>query len=147
VSKIVFTPKAEEPATEATITVPETITDGKFYYTTFSSDKALDFSDVEGIEAYTGVKKIGTDAYLTLTQVEQIPANTGVVIKAAKAKDYTIPFAEGDVEAPEANDLIAAVETVSISLAIICHPSLVTTSTSAALMVMVTFLLALPICR
>lgn len=115
VSKIVFTPKAEEPATVATITVPETITDGKYYYTTFSSDKALDFSDVEGIEAYTGVKKIGTDAYLTLTQVEQIPANTGVVIKAAKAKDYTIPFAEGDVEAPEANDLIAAVETVSSS--------------------------------
>lgn len=111
---ITFTPKAEEPATEATITVPETITDGKFYYTTFSSDKALDFSDVEGIEAYTGVKT-GNGAYLTLTQVEQIPANTGVVIKAAEAKDYTIPFAEGDVEAPEANDLIAAVETVSSS--------------------------------
>lgn len=114
VSKIVFTPKAEEPATVATITVPETITDGEFYYTTFSSDKALDFSGVKGIEAYTGVKT-GNGAYLTLTQVEQIPANTGVVIKAAKAKDYTIPFAEGDVEAPEANDLIAAVETVSSS--------------------------------
>lgn len=108
---ITFTPKAEEPATEATITVPETITDGEYYYTTFSSDKALDFSDVEGIEAYVAVKNCSTyPAKVNLTQVEQIPANTGVLIRATAAQDYIVPFAENDVILEATNDLIANLE-------------------------------------
>lgn len=108
---ITFTPKAEEPATKATITVPETITDGKYYYTTFSSDKALDFSDVEGIEAYVAVKNCSAyPAKVNLTQVEQIPANTGVLIRAAVAQDYIVPFAESDVILEATNDLIANLE-------------------------------------
>lgn len=107
---------ADKPAeaTEATITVPETITDGEFYYTTFSSDKALDFSGVEGIEAYVAVKNcLAYPANVKLTQVTAIPANTGIVIKATEAKEYNVPFAEGEVEAPEANDLIATATDIS----------------------------------
>ena len=104
---------ADKPAeaTEATITVPETITDGEFYYTTFSSDKALDFSGVEGIEAYVAVKNCSAyPAKVNLTQVEQIPANTGVLIRAAVAQDYIVPFAESDVILEATNDLIANLE-------------------------------------
>lgn len=104
---------ADKPAeaTEATITVPETITDGEYYYTTFSSDKALDFSGVEGIEAYVAVKNCSAyPAKVNLTQVEQIPANTGVLIRAAVAQDYIVPFAESDVILEATNDLIANLE-------------------------------------
>ena len=106
---------ADKPAeaTEATITVPETITDGKYYYTTFSSDKALDFSDVEGIEAFSVKKNVGGDfmtgytAKATLTKVEQVPANTGVLIRATAATSYSVPFADGEVAVLEDNDLVA----------------------------------------
>ena len=109
---------APEPEpTSIDLTVDGTITDGEAYYTTLSSAYALDFTNVEGITAYTGVKNIAGNGAnnLKLTEIDKIPAGTGVLIKAAEAKTYTIPFAQGDVEAPEANDLIAALETVSTS--------------------------------
>ena len=106
---------ADKPAeaTEATITVPKTITDGEYYYTTFSSDKALDFSGVEGIEAFSVKKNVGGDfmtgytAKATLTKVEQVPANTGVLIRATAATSYSVPFADGEVAVLEDNDLVA----------------------------------------
>ena len=99
------------------LVVDNTVSDGTSYYATFSSDKALDFTDVEGITAYTGVKSIkGWGANnLVLTEVKKVPANTGVLIKAAEAKTYAVAVAEGDVEAPAKNDLIAAQKTVSTS--------------------------------
>lgn len=102
------------PVTAVDIAVAATITDETSYFTTFSSKYALDFTDVEGITAYVGVKQnTGTAVNLVLTEVTKVPANTGLLIKADEAKTYTIPVAEGDVEAIEANDLIAATETVS----------------------------------
>ena len=72
------------PSTTATITIK----DG-FKATTFSYDKALDFSNVEGITAY-----IITDENGTTTKVEQVPANTGLYIEGA-AGDYEIPIIAG----------------------------------------------------
>jgi hypothetical protein len=107
---IKFTPKAVEPATEPNvITVTDAITDGEFFYTTFSSNEALDFTGIEGITAYVGKKKsdFGEVNILALTPVEKVPANTGLFVKAEATGKYTIPFAEGSVD-DVANDLLVA---------------------------------------
>ena len=70
--------------------VPATITSAGWatLYTTY----ALDFSTVEGLEAYTATV---SDNTVTLTKVSTIPAGTGVVLKATEtinySKTYTIP--------------------------------------------------------
>ena len=113
---------ADKPAaTSLDITFDDSsITDGTMYYATVSSDKALDFTGIEGITAYVGKKANG--AYgdlesLKLTAVEKVPANTGLVVIADNAKTYTIPFAEGDVEAVD-NDLAVAATDIDLYEAI-----------------------------
>lgn len=56
-------------------------------WATLYSDKGLNFSNVDGLTAYTATcdgKKV------ELTEVENVPANTGVVLKAKRGK-YDIP--------------------------------------------------------
>ena len=63
-------------------------------WATLYTDQALDFSGVEGLEAYTATL---SDNTVTLTKVDNIPANTGVVLKATETlsenKTYSIPVA------------------------------------------------------
>ena len=103
----------EEPAvpTSVTATIPEKITDGTSYYTTFSSTSALDFSEVEGLKAYV-VKSLTYDSktwdfFANLEEVTKVPANTGLLLAGTEAKDYTIPVAEGEVTLDVENRLIA----------------------------------------
>ena len=56
-------------------------------WATLYTDKALDFSGVEGLTAYTASLSGST---VTLTAVDNVPANTGVVLKG-DAKTYDIP--------------------------------------------------------
>ncbi len=57
------------------------------YATYINSDCALDFSEVEGLTAYTAAVE---DNNVTFTQVTKVPANTGVLLKGAAAT-YEIP--------------------------------------------------------
>ena len=62
-------------------------------YCTYASEYALDFTDVEGLTAYTANV---SDDEVSFTPVEGIvPAKTGLLIEA-KGGEYTIPVASGD---------------------------------------------------
>ena len=58
-------------------------------WATYYTDKALDFSAVEGLTAYTA--KL-VDGEVVLTKVDNVPAGTGVVLKAAEGT-YNVPEA------------------------------------------------------
>ena len=67
----------------------ETITPAK-EYTTFSCTKALNFSEVEGLEAYAAVS--AASGKVVMTKVTDIPANTGLVLKKTGTDDsYNVP--------------------------------------------------------
>ena len=68
-------------------TVSVVITDAG--WATLYTDKALDFSGVSGLKAYTATLN---DWSVTLTRVYDVPANTGVVLKAPE-DSYKIPVA------------------------------------------------------
>ena len=72
-----------------------TVTVSAIGWATLYTDKALDFSDVAGLEAYTATVTGNT---VTMTKVEgTIPENTGVVLKATEklteATEFVIPAA------------------------------------------------------
>lgn len=65
--------------------VPATITNAG--WATLYTNAALDFSGIEGLTAYTATC---SNNEVTLTEVNNVPANTGVVLKGAAAT-YSIP--------------------------------------------------------
>ena len=86
---------------------PQTVTltiKGGFTATTFSSDKALDFSGFETLKAF-----IITDGDGTTVQVSKVPANTGIYVTADEANDYDVPilFDESEAEDVTGNLLVA----------------------------------------
>ena len=109
--------KAETATDFVEITVTDAVSDENGNYITFSSPYALDFTDMEGIKAYTGKKNILYDATnfkdiaeVILTPVDKVPAYTGVLIKASEAKTYQVPVASQPVDALADNDFVAAIE-------------------------------------
>jgi hypothetical protein len=66
----------------------ESVTIGEAGYATFSSTKAVNIPD--GVEAYAADLQ---GEKVVLTKVDAVPANTGVILKAAAGK-YVLPFAE-----------------------------------------------------
>lgn len=77
-------------------------------YATFCSDKALDFSAVEGLTAYIVTS---TEAVAQLKKVTKVPAGTGLVLggdeEATYPKDYKVPVI-ATADAIEGNLLKAA---------------------------------------
>ena len=73
----------------------------------FSSTKALDFSNVEGLKAYKATSK--SDSYVHLDEVEQVPAGAGVIVKGAEGL-YFVPVVTGDVAALDGNLLVGTAE-------------------------------------
>ena len=61
-------------------------------WATLYTDCALDFSEVENLTAYIVTGTVGGTATLAMTSVNDIPANTGVLLEGA-AGDYIIPVA------------------------------------------------------
>ena len=97
--------------TDVDVIVTDEVKIGDDIYMTFSCDKALDFSAVEGLTAYSVKKKItgdifsGMKAGTELTEVTNVPAGAGVLLKAAAAGKYVVPFAKGSVAGLTDNDL------------------------------------------
>ena len=96
----------KSPAASATAaTVAATI--GSAGWATLYTDKALDFSAVDGLTAYTATLDGGK---VVLTAVDDVPAATGVILKGA-AGEYEIPIidasntAKGFLEGNTENDV------------------------------------------
>ena len=76
-------------------------------WATLYTPYALDFSEVEGLTAYTATCE---NSIVTLRQVDDVPANTGVVLKG-DAGTYNIPVAtssstaQGELEGSATDDL------------------------------------------
>ena len=91
-----------------TIAAPSvTISDAK--YATFVPNTNVGFSGT-GVTAYV-VSAVGTDD-VTLTEVESVPANTPVVVKAAAAGTYPLTLAESATD-PATNYLLVSDGTVT----------------------------------
>lgn len=77
---------------EAT-SVPVSI--GQYGMATFCSDKALNFTNVEGVKAYivSGFNDQGSDSKLTLTRVYEAKAGEGLLLYGEEGT-YDIPFIE-----------------------------------------------------
>ncbi|MBR4572355.1 MAG: hypothetical protein IKO28_02930 [Prevotella sp.] len=89
----------------------ETITPAK-KYTTFSSTMALDFSAVEGLEAYAAVS--AASGKVRMTKVTDIPANTGLVLKkTGTATSYNVPVGTATSLGVD-NKLVAATTATAI---------------------------------
>lgn len=97
-SKLTFLGFEFTPATSPTATI------NTYGYSTFASDKALDFTGIEGLTAYTA--KVNGDV-LALTPVTKVAAGTGLVLKGEGGKTYEIPGTT--VEGKTESDLKAAV--------------------------------------
>lgn len=78
----------ELTATTVALTVSES---GR---TTFSSDRAIDFSKTEGVKAYVITNVEGK--FVTLKEVTAVPAHTGVYIEATEGNYELSPVAKAD---------------------------------------------------
>lgn len=93
----------------------ETITPAK-EYTTLTSANALDFTG-SSIEAYIVKDDDANDGVITLTQVNKVPANTGLVLKASEVGTaVNVPFLTGDADDVTGNKMTgSATETTEIT--------------------------------
>ena len=106
IPEVVFTVSSEDVATQlrATGLVLQgqnvTVTSVKLYqstvsvtpgkeYVSFSSEFALDFSEVSGLEAY--IASEASSSSVTLTQVNEAQAGTGLILKGTAGTTYEIP--------------------------------------------------------
>lgn len=78
-------------------------------YTTYSSNNALDFSNVDGVVAYIVIRQNGTTA--TCHEVKAVPAKTGILIKGTPSTVYSIPNATGATDDVSQNLLIGTNDT------------------------------------
>lgn len=72
-----------------TVIVQEGMND-RFFATYASSDFNLDFSQVDGLDAFI-VTDLVSDGTLMLQKVEKVPANTAVLVCGTQAKSYQVP--------------------------------------------------------
>ncbi len=59
-------------------------------YASFASDNALDFSEVDGLEAYIVSSLTSTEA--TMKKVNEAPAQTGLILKGTAGTVYQVPI-------------------------------------------------------
>ena len=78
--------------------IPVTISSAT--WASFSSDMALDFTGT-GVTAYIAKSNGGTSS-VTLTEIEKVPANTGIVVNGSAAT-HNIPVLTGDADATTGN--------------------------------------------
>ncbi len=95
----------------ATVTEVVKVTLNASGYATLASDKALDFSAIEGLTAYI-VKEQTADKAI-LTSVTATPAETGLVLKGEAGAEFTIPVATSATSI-EGNLLVAAVTATAV---------------------------------
>ena len=97
-------------------TDPVSVTPGK-KYTTLTSVYPLDFSGVAELEAYIVKDDDLSDDAVTLTQVNKVPANTGLVLKASSTgSPIDVPVLEGAADDVTGNLMAgSATETTAIA--------------------------------
>lgn len=78
--------------------VPVTITSAG--WASFSHANALDFEGT-GVTAY--IAKAKDDTHVTLTEIEKVPAETGIVVHASAAGNYAIPVLSVDPDDADGN--------------------------------------------
>ena len=80
-------------------------------YATFSSTTALDFTDVEGICAYTATVE---NEAISFTRVNKVPANTGVLLRSVEggAVEEAVPSLTDAAEDVTGNAFVAATEDI-----------------------------------
>ena len=74
--------------TEATITFTSAL------QTTYCSKHGLDFSNVEGLEAYIIPSYDQPSEQLTALRVKSVPAGMGILLKASRVGTYKVPYTE-----------------------------------------------------
>ena len=68
-------------------------------YTTLTAASALDFTGLADLEAYIVKDNDTSDGYVTLTKVNKVPANTGLVLKASSTgSPIDVPVLTGDAD-------------------------------------------------
>ena len=95
---------AEKPVT---VTIKENMD-----ATTFSCDKALDFTGNADVKAYIAVRK--NDASTSLVRVDKVPANTGIVV-TGNPGTYNIDTTNEQVTLTDENLLVGTSETYTVT--------------------------------
>jgi hypothetical protein len=72
------------------------VTIGAAGMATFCSSKDLDFSKVEGLKAYTGAAFNRNTGALTMLEVKDVPAGTGLIV-VGNAGSYDVPVSSGSL--------------------------------------------------
>ena len=100
-----------------TIDLPEIATIAASGYSTLVSIKALDFTNVEGLQGYVATSVNKEESKVTLTEVESVPVKTPVILKGTPGATYTIFTTTSPAELPEAGNLLRGSATESTALA------------------------------
>ena len=88
--------KNENPCNTTNFDSKFSLTLGK-EWTTLTSAYNLDFSDVEGLTAYTAKYNKANDA-VALTPVKKVAAHTGLILKGEAGNTYTLPILASNEE-------------------------------------------------
>ncbi len=119
IKELVFTPETQTTTytiTSATkkswliieIYGEELVLTPKKQYTTLTSAYNLDFTNVDGLNAYI-VKEDGVfESTVTLTQVNKVPAGTGLVLKGTPNTKYTLATYEGNGDDISDNKMVGS---------------------------------------
>ena len=97
--------------TNIEVVLAEKVTIGSSKYASFCSSYALDFGETN-VKAYKAKYDSETNK-VKLTQVDKVPANTGVVLYCATADDYTVPVI-ASASAVTENELVGVTEETSV---------------------------------
>ena len=105
------------PATLATTFVPAVVTTLRFIvepeseYITFCSPNSIDFSQTEGLTAYTVSGLQNGEAYLM--EIENVPADMGVILKGTPGEEYVV-YTGSNNPAEQKNLLIGVQENTTV---------------------------------
>lgn len=86
-------------------------------YSTLVSIKALDFTNVEGLQGYVATSVNKEESKVTLTEVESVPVKTPVILKGTPGATYTIFTTTSPAELPATGNLLRGSATESTALA------------------------------
>jgi predicted MPP superfamily phosphohydrolase len=100
-----------------TIDLPEIATIAASGYSTLVSIKALDFTNVEGLQGYVATSVNKEESKVTLTEVASVPVKTPVILKGTPGATYTIFTTTSPAELPAAGNLLRGSATESTTLA------------------------------
>lgn len=86
-------------------------------YTTLTAASALDFTGLANLEAYIVKDNDAKDGYVTLTQVNKVPANTGLVLKATSTgSPIDVPVFDGTGADDVTGNLMAGSATATTAI-------------------------------